>query len=47
MSGEEVYSIIQDTNDVLHHLVQVQYGVILAIGVVAGVLLIHLFLRKF
>jgi len=47
MSGEEVYTILQDTNDLLGHLVQVQYGLILAVGVVAGVLLICLFLRKF
>lgn len=39
--------MLSDLHDVLVHLSEVQYGVILGLGVVAGVLLIYLLLRRF
>ena len=39
--------LLTDIHDALVHLTEVQYGVILGLGVLAGLLLIFLLLRKF
>lgn len=44
---ESQNDMLSDIHDSLVHLSEVQYGVILALGVVAGLLLIYLLLRKF
>ena len=39
--------MLTDLHDLLTHLTEVQYGIILGLGVVAGLILIYLLLRKF
>lgn len=39
--------LLTRNNELLEHLSEVQYGVILALGVVAGLLLIYILIRKF
>ena len=38
---------LQELIEVLEHQAQVQYGIIVALGVVAGLLMIYLLLHKF
>lgn len=39
--------LLSDIHDLLVHLSEVQYGVVLFLGVIAGLILIYFLLRKF
>lgn len=44
---DPVVEALEESNSLLQHISQVQYGVLLGLGIVAGVILIYILLHRF
>lgn len=47
MTVEDLNTALEPVIEVLEHQAQVQYGIIVGLGVIAGLLVIYLLLHKF